>query len=41
MNISYEISYIVTRGMALALWSMTTATKDYGFAECGYKQYKF
>jgi hypothetical protein len=27
--------------MALALWSMTTATKDYGFAECGYKQYKF
>jgi hypothetical protein len=35
-NISYEINYIVTWDMALARWNVTTATKDYGYAECEY-----
>jgi hypothetical protein len=36
-NISYEINYIVTWDMALALAEyVTTATKDYGYAEYEY-----
>jgi hypothetical protein len=36
-NISYEINYIVTWDMALALVEYeTAATKDYGYAECEY-----
>jgi hypothetical protein len=36
-NISYELNYIVTGDMALALVEcVTTATKDYGYAECEY-----
>jgi hypothetical protein len=35
-NISYEMNYIVTWDMALALAEYTTSTKDYGYAECEY-----
>jgi hypothetical protein len=35
-NIGYGINYFVTWDMALALWSMTVLSKDYGYAECEY-----
>jgi hypothetical protein len=36
-NISYEINYVVTWDMTLALVEYeTSATKDYGYAECEY-----